>query len=250
MSKAEVEALLRRGAYEVFQEDKAGELDRELHKFMEEDIDTILERRAKIVIHDASREGEGTAPANNFSKASFKSSRGASGDTKNAAEDIDIDDPDFWTKVVGPPSRNASAVNVASSRRAKRTYYYENGSDGDNNTDYSRNDSDCSYSYASVSSESTETSNITRPFGLIVSTSYKDEFLCSIQRRILFENRREWGGILNDNWDRDDVSSIINYLQRYGYPTDFSKISLQLSKDYNVEEVSVVFPLLMRYRHS
>ena len=79
LSKKEVEDLLKKGAYgALMDDDNAGD------KFVEEDIDQILERRTKVLTQDTSDQKGGS-----FSKASF-----ASADTA----DIQIDDPEFWQK--------------------------------------------------------------------------------------------------------------------------------------------------------
>jgi len=80
MSKKEIEDLLKRGAYGALM-DEDGDAS---SKFCEEDIDQILERRTQII--QIIGEGKGST----FAKASFISN--------TAKMDIDIDDPDFWTK--------------------------------------------------------------------------------------------------------------------------------------------------------
>ena len=78
LSKKEIEDLLKKGAYgALMDDDNAGD------KFCEEDIDSILERRATTVTVDQGQTG------GSFAKATF-----ASADTA----DIAIDDPDFWSK--------------------------------------------------------------------------------------------------------------------------------------------------------
>jgi hypothetical protein len=63
---------------------------------MEEDIDTILERRATLVLdHRSDR-----PPA--FSKTAFKAKRNVHGQELHYHnDDIDVDDPDFWKKILG-----------------------------------------------------------------------------------------------------------------------------------------------------
>ncbi len=79
LSKAEIETLLKKGAYgALMDDDNAGD------KFCEEDIEHILQRRTQTVTVESEKAG------GSFSKASF-----ASADTTG---DIDIDDPDFWAK--------------------------------------------------------------------------------------------------------------------------------------------------------
>jgi hypothetical protein len=79
LSRQEVEELLKKGAYGAFMDDEASS------KFCEEDIDQILERRTQTIRHDNSAE-KGSI----FSKATFSAS---------TADNIDINDPDFWDKV-------------------------------------------------------------------------------------------------------------------------------------------------------
>ena len=99
MTKEEVEKLLRVGAYDIFNEDKAGTAEAESNDFKEQDIESILSRRSRKVVHDNT--GSGSAAAGGtFSKASFiNKTPSKNGDTSNgqATEDIDINDPDFWT---------------------------------------------------------------------------------------------------------------------------------------------------------
>ncbi len=79
MSKKEIEDLLKKGAYGAVMDD-----DQEGDQFCEEDIDQILQRRTQVITLEAGEKG-GT-----FSKASFSAA-----DTRS---DIDIDDPNFWSK--------------------------------------------------------------------------------------------------------------------------------------------------------
>lgn len=98
MSKDEIENLLKHGAYEMFKEDKEGESEAASKRFSEESIDQILSRSTKI-IHDpkANAGGENGGKKSlmsSFSKATFVSST-------NPDDQVAIDDPDFWTKVIG-----------------------------------------------------------------------------------------------------------------------------------------------------
>ncbi|KAJ3355013.1 hypothetical protein HDU83_004184 [Entophlyctis luteolus] len=78
MSKAEIEELLKKGAYAAFMDDNAS------NDFCEEDIDQILTRRTQVIRHDNTQEKSSI-----FSKATFASSE----------ETVDINDPEFWDKV-------------------------------------------------------------------------------------------------------------------------------------------------------
>uniref|UniRef100_A0A915AAX0 Chromodomain-helicase-DNA-binding protein 8 n=1 Tax=Parascaris univalens TaxID=6257 RepID=A0A915AAX0_PARUN len=79
LSRKEVEELLKKGAYGAIMEE-----NNEDSKFNEEDIDTILQRRTTTITLEAGIKGS------TFAKASFNSSTNR--------EDIDIDDPNFWSK--------------------------------------------------------------------------------------------------------------------------------------------------------
>lgn len=75
----EVDSLLKYGVYDLFRDDDSSE------KFKEENIEDIFARRTTRVVHET-REGS------TFSKASFTSN--------DANDELDIDDPDFWKKVM------------------------------------------------------------------------------------------------------------------------------------------------------
>ncbi|OQS03503.1 chromodomain-helicase-DNA-binding protein [Thraustotheca clavata] len=109
----EIDELLKRGAYDVFRdEDDASE------QFCSADIDTLLQRSSQIVQYEAQARGS-------FAKASFISAA--------TADDVDIDDPDFWKKAVGlaePEATDDAAALVISSQR-KRTRVARFGSTKD-----------------------------------------------------------------------------------------------------------------------
>jgi hypothetical protein len=78
------------GAYDIFKEDKEGASEKESNDFVSQDIDSILERRATTVVHENTGSNSNAA-GGTFSKASFKN-------TNSDAAEVDVDDPDFWTK--------------------------------------------------------------------------------------------------------------------------------------------------------
>lgn len=80
LSKKDVEELLKKGAYGSIMDE-----ENESSKFNEEDIETILQRRTQTITLEAGQKGS------LFAKATFNSSH-------NKGDDIDIDDPEFWTK--------------------------------------------------------------------------------------------------------------------------------------------------------
>ena len=106
MTKEEVERLLRHGAYDIFNEDKEGSAEAESKDFVEQDIDSILSRRSRKIVHGNTGSGS-SAAGGTFSKASFvnKSTPSKGGDGENnggtSRDDIDINDPDFSMKMVG-----------------------------------------------------------------------------------------------------------------------------------------------------
>jgi len=93
----EIDELLKKGAYDVFKEDD----DKEVQKFMESDIDQLLEQSSRTVTY-GDQNNTASSGLGSFSKASFVAS--GEGDGK----DVDLDDPDFWQKAVGleKPEKN------------------------------------------------------------------------------------------------------------------------------------------------
>jgi hypothetical protein len=121
MTKEEVERLLRHGAYDIFNEIKTGAAEQESNAFVQQDIDSILERRSRTVVHKNTG-SQSDAAGGTFSKASFKATTlGAS--ENQAADDIDIEDPDFWTKMVG--AAPVEEVADLGTRKRKHANYSE-----------------------------------------------------------------------------------------------------------------------------
>ena len=87
----EIDSLLKKGAYDVFNEDD----DKEAEQFMETDIDQLLEKSSRKVTYGESATTSLASGLGSFSKASFVAS--GEGDGK----DVDLDDPEFWSKAVG-----------------------------------------------------------------------------------------------------------------------------------------------------
>ena len=87
----EIDFLLKKGAYDVFKEDD----DEEAQKFMETDIDQLLESNAQTVTYGKNEESAASGGLGSFSKASFVT------DTGDGEKDVDLDDPDFWKKAAG-----------------------------------------------------------------------------------------------------------------------------------------------------
>jgi chromodomain-helicase-DNA-binding protein 7 len=98
----EIDELLKKGAYDVFRDDD----DKEAQKFMETDIDQLLEQSATKVTY-----GQVTSSLSSglgsFSKASFVA------DTGDGGKDVDLDDPDFWAKAIGLDKPEETPEDVA-----------------------------------------------------------------------------------------------------------------------------------------
>lgn len=79
----EIDALLKKGAYDVFNDDD----DTEAQQFMDTDIDQLLEKSSRTVTYGESATTSLASGLGSFSKASFVASTG-DGDGK----DVDLDD--------------------------------------------------------------------------------------------------------------------------------------------------------------
>lgn len=91
MDAKEMEHLLRQGAYAVFNDD--AESENIIKEFCEQDIDSILDQRARVRLVD----GEDSANPKNKNRIS-KSLFTGGGAVEHA--EIDVNDPDFWKKVL------------------------------------------------------------------------------------------------------------------------------------------------------
>ena len=87
----EIDELLKKGAYDVFKDED----DSDAKKFMESDIDDLLEQSSKKVTYGDNKGSSLSSGLGSFSKASFVA------DTGDGAQDVDLDDPDFWKKSIG-----------------------------------------------------------------------------------------------------------------------------------------------------
>ena len=118
MTKDSIERLLRFGAYFFFSEE---ENDASEICFFKEDIDTILKSRTKKV--HSTKHGQYT-----FSNASFNLTTPHKKRNEASTNSIDIDDPEFWKKILGDKAVNSDALakgpdekNNASSTRQRGT---------------------------------------------------------------------------------------------------------------------------------
>ena len=111
----EIDELLKKGAYDVFRDDD----DEDAEKFMETDIDQLLAHSSKKVTYGASSTSSLGSGLGSFSKASFVAN------TDDGAKDVDLDDPEFWSKAVGldapvEASEDAAAMLDAGAKRHRK----------------------------------------------------------------------------------------------------------------------------------
>lgn len=191
MTKEEVEKLLRHGAYDIFAEDKAGTGEAESKDFIEQDIDSILARRTRQIVHENT--GSGSAAAGGtFSKASFVNTKtptkGKDASQPNK-EEVDINDPDFWTKMVGEAKPEEESV-LQEKRKRKETNYNEKTWHKLQHLGIGDDDS------ASGTSDGDSDDSAEDP----------DE-----------KERARWGGHKPGNWKRVHAEQVLELMERFGY---------------------------------
>ena len=200
LSKKEQEYLLKHGAYSIFHGTKEGD-EEESAKFCEADIDQILLRSA-VVVHTGDKSKVTSCGSNqSFSKASFVSSTADS-----ANNNISIDDPEFWSKVVGLAVANDE---VEGSRKRKcRTFeisYKEPGmteyllkGDDEKSSRRRKNDSE---------SDGDDDSD--------VPAIWSEANLSKIQTSMISKGYCQWSTVRADSklrWSSNDVSKGCRYM--------------------------------------
>lgn len=216
LSKEEVEKLLRHGAYDMFNEDKAGAAEAESNYFVQQDIDSILERHSRTVVHEDTG-SKSNAAGGTFSKARFvAASKTPEGEkSKGMSNDIDIEDPDFWTKMLGEAKPETFEDLASKPRQRARTNYSE-------------------IDYQKKFEESLRPSDAGSDSGNESDSSFDEQVDGGSERS-------RWDGALPTEWKKDDVESIVKFLMTKGYGMmKWSEIAseLQLSKEYGEDEVS------------
>jgi hypothetical protein len=212
LSKEEIEKLLRHGAYDIFNEDSAGTAEVESNNFLEQDIDSILLGRSRTVVHDNTG-SKSNAAGGTFSKARFKAAK--TPDTakgKGKHEDIDIEDPDFWKKMVGESNIEEELDGPTSKRRHRiQTNYsekeYMKQLEASLQLSDAENDSD-SDSYADDGGDETS-------------------------------ERSRWGGSSPSDWKKEHVESLITTLLLFGYSVDCDQLLKRLDFGSEVGGVEV-----------
>lgn len=231
MTKEEVEKLLKHGAYDIFKEDKDGSSEKESNDFIAQDIDSILARRAKTVIHDNTG-SQSNAAGGTFSKASFKNTNSDG----IAAVDIDVDDPDFWTKVIGETKKEVNE-QLGKRKRAEQSYnerdYHKQLNSAIDYGDKVSDDDD----NASMSSDWSDENHDQDVDGLI----FTNEALGTIVKasRSAAKERFVWGGSAKSEWRQSDAELVVRSIGLFGYGNvswDRLHASLSLSKPMQLEE--------------
>jgi Helicase conserved C-terminal domain len=189
LSKEEVEKLLRHGAYDILNEDKDGKSEETTNDFIQADIDAILERRSRTVVHD----GPGASAAGGtFSKASFKVAKSPDGSQgPSSREDVDIEDPDFWKKMLGEKhfQEDVHGTVKGTRKRTKADYREPKYTELEVTHDMSGgSDSDSESSFDSDYNNNNNNGE-----------------------------RSRWGGSLPQHWKKDQVERLIQVLLAFGY---------------------------------
>ena len=193
MTKEEVERLLRHGAYDIFNEEKTGSAEAESNAFIQQDIDSILQRRARTVVHENTGSG-GNAAGGTFSKASFVAPKTPSGNKDKQEEDVDIEDPDFWKKMVG--EAKTETASVLKPRRRNMANYSEKVYEKQLHKMISVNP-DGSDSSESESEDYSEDSDDAMDEG------------CT--------ERARWGGQMPHHWKKSQALKVLEALEMFGY---------------------------------
>jgi hypothetical protein len=200
MTKEEVERLLRHGAYDIFNEEKTGSAEAESNAFVEQDIDSILERRSRTVVHQNTG-SQSNAAGGTFSKASFKAPRTPDGTQNGTTEDIDIEDPEFWTKMVGEAPVEA-ASDLKPRKRNQANY---------NERSYERQlDQHLTTEGGTPNAQEADSSDYS-------SADDEDDDDSDVDPSELGKERSRWGGSNANQWKRDQADDVFKALETYGY---------------------------------
>jgi hypothetical protein len=206
LTKDEIEKLLRHGAYDIFHEEKAGTGDAESTAFVEQDIDSILERRSKKLVHENSGSKSNVA-GGTFSKASFKA-KGTTDPTdgENSINhiDVDIDDPDFWSKMIGVTKAEENVIEHGKKRRRRMTNYSE--------SQYGKSIDQTIGDLASDQSQSDEARDDD-----FDENEISDSSTSNSPRKKLKVESTNWGRKNAEGWTRVDVEKVVKGLLSYGY---------------------------------
>lgn len=177
-----MEKLLRHGAYDILNEEKAGKSEAESNEYAQQDIDSILQLHSRTVVHENTG-SKSNASGGTFAKARFRATKTPS-KGESSAEDVDIEDPDFWKKMVGATEKEEDERIVHGQRIRRQQNYSEKAQWEAMEVEYS-----------DVESEKNDDS---------------DEEDDDIERS-------RWGGNGPTEWRKEDAEALQKHLGRYGY---------------------------------
>jgi hypothetical protein len=146
------------------------------------------------------------AAGGTFSKASFKVSTNTNG-TDAASEDIDIEDPDFWKKMIGEAKADDDIDVLLNNKRQRKVVSYS------------------------------ETDINKQLLGEVFSDSDSNQSEDEYENLGATEERAKWGGDGETEWSKDDAESVIRLLHTYGYGREVDTF-FSLKKKYAPTEVS------------
>lgn len=212
MSKEEVERLLKHGAYDILNEEKAGKAEAASNEFLEQDIDSILAGRSRKVVHENTGSQSGAA-GGSFSKASFQVSK-----TPGKGEkDVEVDDPNFWSKILGEQHLKADEDDLASKKRQRNQANYSEAA-------YNKQ-IEAAIIAGDVPSEGESESE----------SDDEDDGAAT--------GRVGWGKKNGYLWDLKEAQSLAEFLTMFGYNClNWEEVSRRLGfKDKSVDEVRIAF---------
>jgi hypothetical protein len=180
-----------------------------------------LERRSRTVVHDNTGSASNAA-GGTFSKATFKLSR-PTGDGNNTgldADEIDMEDPEFWTKTLGEYTEDPSENLMLTTRRERKQIN--------------------SYSERDYQKE------LTRMIGESENESEDNDE--SEDEADLGSNveRTKWGGSQPNHWSKEDAETMAKTLWTFGYAVrSWEEFKLLVAKEshHDISHVSRVFIL-------
>ena len=249
---------MRCGAYDIFQEEQSGVSERESKNFVEQDIDSILARRTKTFIHDNTGSKSNVA-GGTFSKASFSAKAGVGTPSKEV--EVDLDDPDFWTKIVGESEgTDANDIIKSGKKRARKKANYNEklinseldtyiGSGSESEDFISDGDeSVCSELEDNLTTDQLCEYNLGNDG--ILQNPLLQELSKHFREKYIVKERRRWGGSAQNEWAQVDTELVMTKLLKFGYKNicwaDFVESFRKEAKNfYDKEEVSIEMQLML-----
>jgi len=197
MSKEQVEKLLRHGAYDIMNEEKEGSAEKSSNDFGNQTIDDILARRTRTVVHDAN----GGNAGGTFSKASFKVAKSPDKSGAATSQDVDVEDPQFWQKMLGSSYKEEEETALDPKQRRR------------NQTNYNE---DAGFDKIISAAEAAEASDESYQSNDDDWDSDEDD-LDSTNKSGKPRERAKWGGSKSGQWSLDQAGRVDSLLNSFGY---------------------------------